>query len=90
MIFFNQGMLLLGSNHFKVIVDPTREKQVLSYCTTPMLPCVLFEAEEESEEDLLCMLETTTTTVTGSDDGFATPRDIVALAEQAQGSQDAC
>ena len=74
----------------KVIVDPTRYKQVLSYCTTPMLPCVLFEAEEESEEDLPCMLETTTTTVTGTDNGFATPADIVALAEPAQGSQDAC
>ena len=74
----------------KVIVDPTRYKQVLSYCTTPMLPCVLFEAEDGSEDDLPCMLETTTTTVTGTDDGFATPRDIVALAEPAQGSQDAC
>ena len=55
-----------------------------------MLPCVLFEAEEESEEDLPCMLETTTTTVTGTDDGFATLWDIVALAEPAQGTQDAC
>ena len=36
------------------------------------------------------MLETTTTTVTGTDDGFATPWDIVDLAEPAQGSQDAC
>ena len=53
-----------------------------------MLPCVLFEAEEESEEDLPCMLETTTTTVTGTDDGFATPRDIVV--GPAQGSQDVC
>lgn len=55
-----------------------------------MLPCVFFEAEEESEEDLPCMLETTTTTVTGTDDGFATPRDIVDLTEPAQGSQDVC
>ena len=77
-------------NSVKVIVDPTRYKQVLSYCTTPMLPCVLFEAEEEAEEDIPCMLETTTTTVTGTDDGFATPRVIVALAEPAQRSQDAC
>ena len=77
-------------NSVKVIVDPTRYKQVLSYRTTPMLPCVFFEAEEESEEDLPCMLETTTTTGTGTDDGFGTPRDIVDLAEPAQGSQDAC
>ena len=41
----------------KVIVDPTRYKQVLSNRTRPMLPCVLFEAEEMSEEDLRCMLE---------------------------------
>ena len=74
----------------KVIVDPTRYKQALSFCTTTNLTCILFEAEEESDEDLPCMLETTTTTVTGTDDGFATPRDIVALAEPAQGSQDAC
>ena len=77
-------------NSVKVIVDPTRYKPVLSYCTTPMLPCVLFEAEKESEEDLACMLETTTTTITGTDDGFATPRDIVDLAEPGQGCQDAC
>ena len=77
-------------NSVKVIVDPTRYKQVLSYCTTPMLPCFLFKAEKESEEDLPSMLETTTTTVTGTHDGFATPRDIVAVAEPAQGSQDAC
>ena len=73
----------------KGLVDPTRYKQVLSYRTTPMLPCV-FEAEEESEKDLPCMLQTTTTTVTGTDDGFATPRNIVDLGEPAQGSQDAC
>ena len=29
-------------NSVKVIVDPTRYKQVLSYRTTPMLPCVFF------------------------------------------------
>jgi len=35
-------------------------------------------------------VRSTTTTVIGTDDGFATPRDIVDLAEPAQGSQDAC
>ena len=49
-----------------------------------MIPCVLFEAGEESKEHLPAI------TVTGTDDGFATPRDIVALAEPTQGSQDAC
>ena len=77
-------------NSVKVIVDPTRYKQVPSYRTTPMPPCAFFEAEEESKDDLPCMLETTTTTVTDTDDGFATPLDIVDLAEPAQASQNAC
>ena len=71
-------------NSVKVIVDPTRYKQVLSYRTTPMLPCGIFAVEEESEEDLPCMLETTSTNLIGTDDAIATSRDIVNLAEPAQ------
>ena len=66
----------------KVIVDPTKYKQVLSNRTRPMLPCVLFEAELRDVRGRPPMhVRSTTTTVTGTDDGFATPRDIVDLAE---------
>jgi len=69
----------------KIIVDPTRYKQVLSYRQHQCYLAFFLE-----EEDLPCMLETTKTTVTGPDDSFATPRDIVDLAEAGQVSQGAC
>lgn len=77
-------------NSLKVIVDPTRYKQVLSYRTTPMLPCGLFEGEVESEDDLPCMLETTSPIAVGTDECFENSGDIDNLAEEPVEGGDAC
>ena len=39
-------------NSVKVIVDPTRYKQVFSYSTTPMLPCVFFSRQKRSQRKI--------------------------------------
>ena len=46
-------------NAVKAIVDSVRYRQVLSYRTTPILPCGIFDEAEETDEDLPCMLQTT-------------------------------
>ena len=62
----------------KVLVDPTRYKQVLSYRTTPIRPSSLFEEEDDSGDNLPCMFESTV----GADDGCANTGYISNLTEE--------
>ena len=70
----------------KVLVDPTRYKQVLSYRTTPMRQSSLFEEEDDSGDNLSCIFESTV----GADDGCANTGYISNLTEEPAKGGDAC